>query len=41
MQDRDLLETWLVRQVGLEEYFREYGWNDFCRPVNSEDFECR
>jgi TolB-like protein/DNA-binding winged helix-turn-helix (wHTH) protein len=30
----------LVRQVGLEEYFREYGWNDFCHPVNSEDFEC-
>jgi len=30
----------LVRQVGLEEYFREYGWNDFCHPLNSEDFEC-
>jgi tetratricopeptide (TPR) repeat protein len=30
----------LVRQVGLEEYFREYGWNDFCRPVGAEDFEC-
>ena len=30
----------LVRQVGLEEYFREYGWNDFCRPLGAEDFEC-
>jgi len=29
-----------IRQVGLEEYFREYGWNDFCHPVNLEGFEC-
>jgi tetratricopeptide (TPR) repeat protein len=31
----------VVRQVGLEEYFREYGWNDFCHPLGAEDFECR
>lgn len=30
----------LVRQVGLEEYFREYGWNDFCRPLGADDFQC-
>lgn len=30
----------LVRQVGLEDYFREYGWNDFCRPVRDDDFVC-
>jgi len=30
----------LVRQEGLEDYFREYGWNDFCRPLGPEDFEC-
>jgi hypothetical protein len=30
----------LVRQVGLEEYYREYGWNDFCYPAGLEDFEC-
>jgi hypothetical protein len=26
--------------VGLEEYYREFGWNDFCRPLGLEDFEC-
>ena len=30
----------LVRRVGLEAYFREFGWNDFCRPVDLDDFEC-
>lgn len=30
----------LVRQVGLEEYFREYGWNDFCHATDAKDFEC-
>ena len=30
----------LVRQVGLERYFREYGWNDFCRPLGEYDFQC-
>jgi hypothetical protein len=30
----------LVRHVNLEEYFREYGWNDFCQPLGMEDFEC-
>jgi TolB-like protein/DNA-binding winged helix-turn-helix (wHTH) protein len=30
----------IVRQVGLDAYFREYGWNDFCRPVGADDFRC-
>jgi len=30
----------LVRDVGLVEYWREYGWSDFCRPLAGEDFEC-
>lgn len=31
---------WDWRQTSLEEYFREYGWNDFCRATSPEDFEC-
>jgi len=31
----------VLRQVNMEEYFREYGWNDFCRPRGSEDFVCQ
>jgi len=30
----------LLHKVGMEEYFREYGWNDFCRPLGENDFEC-
>lgn len=30
----------LVRKVGLEAYFREFGWNDYCRPLGEDDFEC-
>ena len=26
--------------IGLVDYFREYGWNDFCRPLGETDFEC-
>lgn len=27
--------------IGLAEYYRERGWNDFCRPLGDSDFECR
>ena len=27
--------------IGLVEYYRERGWNDFCRPLGESDFECR
>jgi hypothetical protein len=30
----------MIRQLDMEEYFREFGWNDFCRPLNSENFAC-
>ncbi len=30
----------LVREIGLVDYWREYGWGDFCKPTNGEDFEC-
>jgi TolB-like protein len=31
----------LVRRVGLADYFRTNGtWNDFCKPVGVDDFEC-
>jgi TolB-like protein len=30
----------LVRELGLPDYWREYGWGDFCKPVGSDDFEC-
>jgi hypothetical protein len=30
----------LVRGMGLVDYWREYGWSDFCRPVGDNDFAC-
>jgi len=30
----------LIRQAGLEKYYREYGWNDYCHPLGEDDFEC-
>ena len=29
----------VVRQLGLVDYWRAYGWPDFCRPAG-EDFAC-
>lgn len=29
----------LVRDLGLVDYWREFGWSEFCRPVG-DDFEC-
>ena len=30
----------LVRELNLLEYWRAYGWADYCRPLGDEDFEC-
>jgi tetratricopeptide (TPR) repeat protein len=30
----------LVRDIGLVDYWREFGWSDFCRPIDENDFEC-
>lgn len=31
----------IIREMGFERYFRESGkWNDFCRPVSDDAFEC-
>jgi TolB-like protein len=29
-----------ARDIGLVDYWREYGWADFCRPMGENDFEC-
>lgn len=29
-----------ARKIGLVDYWREYGWADFCRPVGENDFAC-
>ena len=31
----------LVQTLGLVDYWREFGWGDFCRPVDEERFDCR
>jgi tetratricopeptide (TPR) repeat protein len=30
-----------VRELGLVEYWREFGWGDHCQPLGDTDFECR
>ena len=30
----------LVHKLGLPEYWREFAWGDFCRPIGAEDFAC-
>jgi polyphosphate kinase 2 (PPK2 family) len=30
----------IVRDFGLVDYWREFGWNDYCSPVGEDDFEC-
>ena len=32
------LET--AREIGLVDYWKEFGWPDLCRPVGEDDFEC-
>ncbi|GMR14757.1 MAG: hypothetical protein BMS9Abin30_0364 [Gammaproteobacteria bacterium] len=29
-----------LEELGLLDFYREYGWPDLCRPVGEEDFEC-
>jgi hypothetical protein len=31
----------LVRDMGLVDYWRKYGWSDFCGPVGDDDFACK
>jgi adenylate cyclase len=30
----------LMREIGLVDYWKEFGWPDLCRPVGDDDFEC-
>jgi TolB-like protein/tetratricopeptide (TPR) repeat protein/predicted Ser/Thr protein kinase len=30
----------LMRDAGLVDYWRKYGWGDYCKPTTVEDFEC-
>lgn len=30
----------LVKDMGLVEYWRVYGWPDYCSPLDDEDFRC-
>jgi TolB-like protein len=29
-----------MRDIGLVDYWREFGWGEFCKPIGAEDFEC-
>jgi TolB-like protein/lipoprotein NlpI len=31
----------LVRELGLVDYWREYGWPPICQPTQGDDFACR
>ena len=31
----------LVTEMGLVDYWREFGWGGFCQPVGANDFECQ
>lgn len=31
----------ILDEIGLVDYYREYGWNDYCRPLGTDDFVCR
>jgi TolB-like protein len=30
----------LIRELGLEAFYRAYSWPDYCRPLGADDFEC-
>ena len=30
----------LVRDLGLVDYWREFGWGQHCKPVGESDFTC-
>ena len=29
-----------MKEIGLVDYWKEYGWPDLCQPVGDDDFEC-
>jgi adenylate cyclase len=29
-----------VREIGLVDYWKRFGWPDLCRPIGDDDFEC-
>jgi TolB-like protein len=31
----------LVREWGLVDYWKQYGWGDHCKPVGADDFQCQ
>jgi hypothetical protein len=31
----------LAREMGLVDYWRTYGWGDFCKPIGTDDFVCQ
>jgi hypothetical protein len=30
----------LMREIGLVDFWKEFGWPDLCHPVGDDDFEC-
>ncbi len=30
----------LMEEINLVEFWREFGWGDYCEPVGNDDFEC-
>jgi TolB-like protein/tetratricopeptide (TPR) repeat protein len=30
----------LMRDAGVVDYWRKYGWSDYCKPTTGDDFEC-
>jgi TolB-like protein len=30
----------LMRDAGLVDYWRKYGWSEYCKPTTGDDFEC-
>ncbi len=30
----------LINEIGLVDYWKEYGWPDLCRPIGDDDFVC-
>ena len=31
----------LIRRQGINDYWREFGFPDMCKPIGEDDFECR
>jgi len=29
-----------LREIGMVDYWKEYGWPDICHPLGENDFEC-